>query len=124
MDPITAILAALVAGASAGLQDTVSSAVKDTFANLKSLIRRHFGGHADPAVEGQLEAVEKAPDADLSVLGARLQESKAGDDEELLRAAGELLHAARPEGSVTIKNSQGVIVYNSGTSTMNFHFGG
>jgi hypothetical protein len=40
MDPVTLIVAALAAGASAGLTDAVSQAMKDVHAGLKSLVLR------------------------------------------------------------------------------------
>ena len=44
MDPITLIVAALAAGAAAGLGDTASQAIKDAYAGLKGLIKRRFAG--------------------------------------------------------------------------------
>ena len=81
MDPITLILAALAAGATSGLRDTAASAVKDAYSGLKSLIRRRFGD-ADPAVDADLEAIDKNPGIDTSKLRSLLQQVGAADDKE------------------------------------------
>ena len=50
MDPLTLIVTALVAGASAGLQGTATDFIKDTYAGLKQLVVSRFP-HAKAAVE-------------------------------------------------------------------------
>src|ERR1700722_6846176 len=42
MDPVTLIVAALVAGAAAGLKDTASSAIKDAYNGLRGLVLRRL----------------------------------------------------------------------------------
>jgi hypothetical protein len=46
MDPISAILAALAAGAAAAAKETASSAIKDAYVGLKSLIKKKPRGGA------------------------------------------------------------------------------
>jgi hypothetical protein len=101
MDPISLILAALVAGASAGLKDTASDAIKDGYAALKALVLRRVKDEPNAAV--QVEAVERAPDADPTELRERLQATGADADEDLLRAARELLERIDPDGARTGK---------------------
>lgn len=55
MDPISLLVAALAAGAKAALQDTASTAVKDAYAGLKSLIVSKFGKKAS------IESLEETP---------------------------------------------------------------
>ena len=47
MDPISLIIAALAAGAIAGVKDTAGQAVKDAYAGLKALVHRRFAGNRD-----------------------------------------------------------------------------
>jgi hypothetical protein len=90
MDPITIIVSALVAGASAGLKDTVSGAIKDAYTGLKSLLVKRF-----PALD--VSAVERMPGSpvkqeslkeDLSLMGG-----VTDADSELLAAAERLIQA-------------------------------
>ena len=129
MDPITLIVAALVAGASAGLKDTASTVIKDSYAGLKSLIRKRFG-HRDPEIDQQLSAVDQRPDINPAPLAETLRSAGAGQDADLLAAAKALLEQADPDGkwlrqvqNITISQSKGVVGNNTGTVTMNFNDG-
>jgi hypothetical protein len=129
VDPVTLIIAALVAGASAGLQDTASTAIKDAYSGLKSLIRSRFGRHGQD-IDQELTAVDKKPNTDPAPLAAKLQSIDPGHDEELLRAATALLQQADPDGkwqrqvlNINISGGQGVVGNNPGTVTMNFNDG-
>ena len=129
MDPVTLIVAALVIGAAAGLQDTATAAVKDAYSGLKSLIRSRFGHH-DQAIEEQLAAVDQKPGTDPAPLAEKLRSVRAGDDAELVQAAQALLEKADPDGkwrqqiqNIIISNSKGVVGNNPGTVTMNFNDG-
>lgn len=118
MDPISLIIAALVAGAAAGAKDTASSAVKDAYEGLKGLIRRRFGG--DQAAEAELRKAEETPVGDHSALSARLEAAGAADDAELLRAAQEVLKQAG-KYNISIKDSKGISVGDHQTVTMNIN---
>ncbi len=129
MDPVTLIVAALVIGAAAGLQDTATAAVKDAYSGLKSLIRSRFGHH-DQTIDEQLAAVDQKPDTDPAPLAEKLRSVRAGDDAELVQAAQALLEKADPDGkqrqqiqNIIISNSKGVVGNNAGTVTMNFNDG-
>ena len=129
MDPVTLIIAALVAGASAGLQDAASTAIKDAYSGLKSLIRSRFGRHGQD-IDQELAEVDNKPDTDPAPLAARLASIDAGHDEELVRAATALLQQADPDGkwrrqvlNINISGSKGVVGNNPGTVTMNFNDG-
>ncbi|HEX5535066.1 MAG TPA: hypothetical protein VFX33_15105 [Actinomycetales bacterium] len=132
MDPVTLIVAALVAGAADGLKNASTSAVKDAYSGLRALLRRRFGGGRDAdarAVEGELAVIERDPSADASELSARIRAAGLGQDEELIRAASGLMSQVDPEGArtgkytVTISGGKGIVVGNQGVVTMNFRDG-
>jgi len=120
MDPVSLVVAALVAGAAAGVKDTAGTVITDLYAGLKALIRRRFGG--DQAADDELTQVEQG--GDPAALHRRLE--TAGVDEELARRAAELLRQLDPEGSragkyrVEISGGQGAVVGDNATVTMNF----
>jgi hypothetical protein len=88
MEPVTtAILAAIAAGATAGLTDTAKTAIGDAYAGLKSVLARKFGG--DSKV---VEAVEKLEDDPKSAgwretVGKEAAKAGANQDRELIAAA-------------------------------------
>jgi len=61
MDPITLIVTALAAGATLGISDMASSAIKDAYAGLKALVRKRLGGR--PEADLVLAKHEQAPEA-------------------------------------------------------------
>jgi len=100
MDPVTSIVTALVSGAAAGLQPTVTQAIKDGYASLKALLKRKY---AHVSVE-QLEQ-NPTSTARRDVVEEDLTKTDAAQDEELLRAAKALLDAIQrqaPETAATI----------------------
>jgi hypothetical protein len=86
MDPISAIVAALAAGAAAALKDTASEAVKDAYGALKSLIGSRFGSV-------DVEQLEKNPESAgrQATVKEELQATDAARSTELLAAAQDLL---------------------------------
>jgi hypothetical protein len=94
MDPVTVIVSALAFGASAGLKDTASAAVKDAYATLKSLITRRYKVDVNP--------VETRPDSEAkrASLEEDLAAAGADTDAELLEAARQLLAQVKAAGSV------------------------
>jgi hypothetical protein len=125
MDPISLIVAALAAGASAALKDTTQQGVKDAYAGLKSLLKRKLAG--EPPVEEAIEEHERAPDAWKEPLRERLGETGVGEDEEVIRKAQELLALVDPAGAragkynVTISGSKGIVVGDNAQVTMTFN---
>ena len=99
MDPITLILAALAAGAAAGVGDTASKAIKDAYMGLKTLIKRRFAG--DAKAEEILADHEAAPETYEKPLGKQLELTGAQDDPEILEAAEQLLMKANEAGIKT-----------------------
>jgi hypothetical protein len=120
MDPVSLVVAALVAGAAAGVKDTAGAVVTDLYTGLKALLRRRFGG--DAKADSELAEVERG--GDPSALRRRLE--TAGVDEELGGQAAELLRRLDPEGAragkyhVQISGGKGTVVGDNATVTMNF----
>jgi hypothetical protein len=90
MDPVSLIVTALAAGATAGLKPAAEQAVKDAYAGIKTLIAGRYksvtltGLEGKPASETQQAAVKEG-----------LTDAGAAQDKELLERAGALLDAVR-----------------------------
>jgi hypothetical protein len=103
MDPVTIILTALVAGAAKAAGDTVP----DAYQGLKTLVQKKFAGK--PAAEMVLEEHEKDPETYGAPLKKSLAEAGIDKDEEILKAAEELLKQldSQPSAAGTINIGQG-----------------
>lgn len=106
MDPVTLIVTAVALGASAGLKDTATLAVRDAYAALKGLLRRR-----DIDVSG----VERRPgsDAQRGSLHEDLSDAVGAVDDEVLAAARRMTDAvaaddaaAAPAIGVDLRNVQ------------------
>jgi hypothetical protein len=88
VDPVSFIVAAVAAGAAAGLKDTAAAAVKDAYAGVKRLIESRY----DTA---GLDALEQKPESEAkrASLAEDLADAGAGSDEELKELARELVAA-------------------------------
>ena len=91
MEPISLIIAALVAGAAKAAGD----AAPDAYKGLKALIKRKFAG--EPKAEMVLEEHEKDPETYNAPLKKKLAEAGADRDQEIIKAAQELLKQVKPE---------------------------
>ena len=107
MDEINVIVAALAAGASAGVSGTATQAIKDGYVLLKALIRRRFTGR-DTARE-HLAADETEPGVWQERLGEALHDSGADSDEQILAAARELLTLADPGTAARLNITVGTV---------------
>jgi RIP homotypic interaction motif len=129
MDPLSLIVAALVAGASAGAKDVVAGGVKDAYQALRSLLTRKLGTHeaatAGISPDALLEAHARDVDTWQGPLTAAIIAAGADRDEEVLAAAKALLERTDPEGSVhgkytvDARGAQGVQIGDHGTMTVN-----
>lgn len=118
MEPVTLILAALTAGASAGaldaLKDDAKEKVKAAYAKLHSLVKRRVSGR--PHAELALAEYESAPQKWEGLLAAELTEAGAAQDDDLVAAAKALMELVDQAGAksgkynVTIKDSEGIQV--------------
>jgi hypothetical protein len=97
MDPVTLIVAALVAGAAAGLKDSASAAVKDAYNGLKGLARRRLAGR--PGGELVLSRHEQDPQVWDKPLVQELTEAGADGDPALVTAAQALMQLLDAAGS-------------------------
>lgn len=116
------IVAALAAGASAGVSGTASEAVKDAYGVLKALLRRKFTGRE--AAGAALEAEQTEPGVWQAAIGADLQDCGAAADEQILAAARDLLTLTATAGGSTSRvdasHAQGVQVGDHNTQTNTF----
>jgi hypothetical protein len=118
MDPITLIVAALAAGASAGtleaLKDDVKDLVKAAYARLRGLARACVADQ--PGAELVLAQHETDPQTWEAPLAMMLTEGGAASDVDLVAAARALMELADATGTaagkydVTISGSQGIQV--------------
>jgi hypothetical protein len=88
VDPVSVIVAALAAGAAAGLKDTAADAVRDAYGSVKRLIRSRYSAVDLGPLEGRPES-----DAKRASLAEDLESAGAGSDEELLALVRELVAA-------------------------------
>ena len=118
MDPVTLIVTALTAGASAGtidaLKDDAQDAAKRAYTKLRGLAQKRVAGRPDG--ELALERHQSAPQAWEPVLTGELTEAGAASDAGLVAAAKALMELVDGAGArvgkynVTIKDSRGVQV--------------
>ena len=88
MEPVTtAILAAIAAGATAGLTDTAKKAIADAYDSLKALLERKFG--ADSKMLGAVEKLEEDPESAgwQETVGKEAAKAGVNRDQELIAAA-------------------------------------
>lgn len=129
MDPITLIVAALAAGASAGVIDALKDDAKDTaksaYAKLRGLAKKRVAGR--PHGELALAEYESAPQKWEGLLAVELTESGAANDSGLVAAAKALMDLIDQAGAksgkynVTIKDSKGVQVGDQGFQINTFN---
>jgi hypothetical protein len=105
VDPVTAIVAALAAGAGAGVKDTTSAAIKDTYAALKSLVLRKV--RDVPGGTVAVEQHESDPETWQAPVAKALSESGAAADSELVSLAQQLLVLLHRDESTTIITASG-----------------
>lgn len=120
MDPITTILAALVAGTVKAAGD----AVPDAYKGLKALIQKKFAGK--PEAEMALTQHEKKPEVWKEPLKEALVEAGIDGDEEILKAAQELLNQVKeqPGGQQIINQTVSNVKYAATSGTGNASISG
>lgn len=114
MDPVSLILAALMAGVVAGAKDTASQAVKDAYAGLKSLLQKRFAEKPQAAMA--LAEYEKDSDTWEKPLQKALVETGADQDETIVRQAQHVLKLVNPQQAsqgkynVQIGEGKGIVI--------------
>jgi hypothetical protein len=102
MDPVSIVVAALAAGASTGLTDSVAAAIKDAYTGLKRLLNQRFPQIDVSAVERMpaSEPKRRSLEEDLAAMGG-----VSSTDEDLLAAAERLIQAVKanaPEAAAVV----------------------
>ncbi|MEH2061248.1 MAG: hypothetical protein V7K50_03095 [Nostoc sp.] len=124
MDPISLILAALVAGAK-----TAGGAVaQDAYNGLKALIKHKFESQGKSDSATILDKYEQKPEKTKALLEDELTEAGADKDEEIIKLAQKLMKQLHPqeaaEGKFSVQISggtvQGLTQQNTGTITQNY----
>src|ERR1700685_4219195 len=118
MDPVTLIVAALVAGATTGALDAVKDGAKAgvtaAYAKLRSLAKKRVTGNQ--SAEAALAEIEADPETWRAPLAAKLTQLDAANDTDLVAAAQAFMDLIDEAGAkagkynVTIKDSKGVQV--------------
>jgi hypothetical protein len=110
MSAAEVIVAALAAGAGAGLHDTASTAVHDAYIRLRELLKLRIGNRHAEIVEA-LDDDETEPEVAQAGIGAVLIETGTANDQDVLAAAWRVLSLADPETArtfkITIQNNHG-----------------
>lgn len=114
MDPVSLVLGALAAGASAGIGETATVAVKDAYTSLKGLVSGWF--KSQPAAVLALQEHEADPATWEAPLAKALQESGAANDQAVIVAAQKVLALVDALGErsgkyvVDVRASQGTVI--------------
>lgn len=121
MSGVELIVAALAAGATAGITGIANDTLRDAYAGLRNLLRRRLVGH--PAAQAMLDSDETDPERWRTRLGTDLTSSGADGNAEILAAARRVLAAATASTEaahyqVEIRDSQGIQVGPYGTMTI------
>ncbi len=119
-DPISLIMAALVAGAA----KTAGEAVSDGYKGLKDLIKRKFKEKGKADSIPILDKYEQKPEKTQALLEDELVEARLNCDEEVLEAAKKVMEKEDPEGASTgkydFRGAMGVQVGNNNKQINNW----
>lgn len=125
MDPVTLITSALIAGATTGLKNTTTQAVKDGYGGLRALIKRRFQGRKEAQIALDQHGVK--PEVWEPALRDELTQTGADQDEEILEAARSLMALVDPSGAAAGKYQvqftgpvQGVVIGDHSQVTQTF----
>jgi hypothetical protein len=116
VEAITVIMAALVAGTSAGVSDTVSTAVRDAYSGLRDAVRRRLTARTAGDATEATDVMLADPQGRHGQLAQALAESGAAEDVGLIAAAQDLLRLTDPDGAaagkyvVDLRESRGSMV--------------
>jgi RIP homotypic interaction motif len=127
VEPISLILAALLAGAAKGASETAGTAIKDAYVGLRDALKRKLAGK--PAAGSAVEEYTADPGNWELALTAYLKQAGADRDEALLSLAQAVMAQADPPGarsgkySVDLRGAQGVQVGDRNTQTNDFRSG-
>jgi len=97
MEPISLILAALIAGATAATKDPAGAAVKDAYEGFKALIKKKF--EKDALAQAMVEAKPEDIKQSEALLRNKITEAGIDQDAEILKVAAEILKKEDPQGA-------------------------
>ncbi|MEB3310288.1 MAG: hypothetical protein VKJ02_08645 [Snowella sp.] len=125
MDPMSMILAALVAGAT----KAAGGVAQDAYDGLKALIKRKFETQGKSDSSALLDKYEQKPEKTRALLEDEIAEAGLDKDEEIIKLAQELMKQLNPkeaaEGKFNIAISggtvQGLTQQNTGTINQTFN---
>ena len=118
MSGVELIVAALAAGAAAGVTNTASAAVQEAYDGFKRILGRRLDGR-DRAQQA-LQGTETAPGTWAALVGDDLAASGAAEDVRVLAAAQRLLALLEPPATVDLRSAKGVQVGDHNTQTNTF----
>ena len=124
MEPISLILAALVAGAAKGAGQSAANAMQDAYKGLRDALKRRLADK--PAAQQAVEQYTNDPEAWRGNLEVHLKQAGADQDRAVVDAASSVMHLADPAGAsegkykVNLIGSQGVQVGDGNTQTNYF----
>jgi pectate lyase len=125
MDPVTLIVSALTAGATAALQETAGTAIKDAYQGLAGLVKKKFGN--DEKAKKALVGTKKGYRTNQKTLKKSIESKGLSGDKEILKQAQKLYKLLENSGSIqnTIFNVKGdikgFVKENTGNVVMNFN---
>jgi hypothetical protein len=116
MDPVSLIVAALVAGLTAGVSDTTKTAVADTYQALKARLMPKVENNED--AKNALVALEKKPDSEGRQLSLKEEFTNLNIDQdtELVHMAQAFLERIDEIGAqsgkyvINIQNAHGMVI--------------
>ena len=125
MDPVTtAIVAALTAGAVAGLTDTAKTTITEAYQTLKDVLRKKFGKESNLVKSVEVLEAKPASVVRQQALDEEIIDAKAHQDPDIVQAAQRVLHQiqAQPDGERHVQRVIGnynAVVQGIGNATVN-----
>ena len=125
MTDVDLILAALTAGATAGISDTASSVIRDAYAGLREAIRHRLAQQGKGAVQA-LDGDKSKPEVWQPRLREELLRAGLDQDERIVAVARELLAHLRLSDEqsagyvVNLRDAKGLQVGDHNTQTNTF----
>jgi hypothetical protein len=123
MDPMSLILAALTAGATAALKDTAGEVIKDGYVALKTAIITAWSA-PDNTADVLLAEYESEPEISQKLIEKKFKDQELDKNDDIIALADALLKQVDPDGyaagkyQVTITNSKNVQVGDRNTQTI------
>jgi len=124
MEPISLILAALVAGVATGTGQSAANAIQDAYKGLRDALKRRLADK--PAAQEAVEQYTNDPEAWRGNLEVHLKQAGADQDRAVVDAASSVMRLADPAGAsegkynVNLAGAQGVQVGEGNTQTNYF----